>query len=40
VVSLMINQFKVELKWLHKLARELPRRAPARNPKYAKIKAE
>jgi DNA-binding PadR family transcriptional regulator len=40
MVSLMINQFKVELKWLHKLARELPRRAPARNPKYAKIEAE
>lgn len=40
VVSLMIEEFKVELKWLRKLARELPRRAPARNPEYAKIEAE
>jgi DNA-binding PadR family transcriptional regulator len=35
MVSLMIEQFKIELKWLRKLARELPRRAPARNPVYA-----
>jgi DNA-binding PadR family transcriptional regulator len=40
MVSLMIEQFKVELKWLRKLARELPRRAPARNPEYAKAEAE
>jgi DNA-binding PadR family transcriptional regulator len=40
MVSLMIEQFKVELKWLRKLARELPWRAPARNPEYAKIEAE
>jgi hypothetical protein len=40
MVSLMIEQFKVELKWLRKLERELPRRAPARNPEYAKIEAE
>jgi DNA-binding PadR family transcriptional regulator len=40
MVSLMIEQFKVELKWLRKLARELPRRAPARNPEYAKVEAE
>jgi DNA-binding PadR family transcriptional regulator len=40
MVSLMIEQFKVELKWLGKLARELPRRAPARNPEYAKVEAE
>jgi DNA-binding PadR family transcriptional regulator len=40
VVSLMIEQFRVELKWLRKLARELPRRAAARNPEYAKIEAE
>jgi DNA-binding PadR family transcriptional regulator len=37
VVSLMIEQFKVELKWLRKLARELPRRAPAGNPEYARV---
>lgn len=40
MVSLMIEQFKVELKWLRKLARELPRRGPARNPEYAKVEAE
>jgi DNA-binding PadR family transcriptional regulator len=40
MVSLMIEQFKVELKWLSKLARELPRRSPARNPEYAKVEAK
>jgi DNA-binding PadR family transcriptional regulator len=40
MVRLMIEQFKVELKWLRKLARESPRRAPARNPEYAEIEAE
>jgi DNA-binding PadR family transcriptional regulator len=40
MVSLMIEQFKLELKWLRKLARELPRRAPARNPEYAKVEAK
>jgi DNA-binding PadR family transcriptional regulator len=35
VVSLTIQQFRVELRWLRKLSRELPRRAPARNPQYA-----
>jgi DNA-binding PadR family transcriptional regulator len=40
MVSLVIEQFKVELKWLRKLARELPRRAPARNPEYAKVEAK
>jgi DNA-binding PadR family transcriptional regulator len=30
MVSLTIQQFRVELRWLGKLARELPRRAPAR----------
>ena len=35
MVSLMIEQFRTELKWLRKLARELPRRAPARHPAYA-----
>lgn len=32
MISLMIEQFKVELGWLDKVQRELPRRAPARNP--------
>jgi DNA-binding PadR family transcriptional regulator len=36
MVSLMIEQFKVELKWLRKLAKEIPLRAPARNPDYVK----
>lgn len=40
MVSLMAEQFKVELKWLRKLARELPRRAPARNPEYASVETE
>jgi DNA-binding PadR family transcriptional regulator len=35
MVSLMIEQFKVELRWLRKLSREIRRRAPARNPDYA-----
>jgi DNA-binding PadR family transcriptional regulator len=30
MVGLTIQQFRVELRWLDKLARELPRRAPAR----------
>ncbi len=34
MVTLMIEQFQIELKWLHKLERELPRRAPARHPAY------
>jgi DNA-binding PadR family transcriptional regulator len=33
-VSLMIEQFQTELAWLRKLAREIPRRAPARHPQY------
>jgi DNA-binding PadR family transcriptional regulator len=32
MVSLMIEQFKTELRWLKKLALELPRRARAKNP--------
>ena len=32
MVSLMIEQFKVELRWLRKVERELPRRAAARHP--------
>ncbi len=34
MVSLTIQQFRVELKWLAKLVREAPRRAPARRPDY------
>lgn len=34
-VSLMIEQFRTELRWLRRVARELPRRAPARYPQYA-----
>jgi DNA-binding PadR family transcriptional regulator len=34
MVSLVIEQFKLELRWLRKLKRELPRRAPARRPDY------
>jgi DNA-binding PadR family transcriptional regulator len=35
MVSLVIEQFKTELRWLDKLERELPRRAKARHPSYA-----
>ena len=35
MVSLVIEQFQVELRWLRKLSRELAHRAPARNPDYA-----
>ena len=35
MVSLMIEQFKVELRWLRKLERELPLRARAQHPSYA-----
>lgn len=35
MVSLVIEQFKVELRWLGKLKRELPRRALAQHPSYA-----
>src|SRR5258708_11008225 len=34
MVTLVIEQFRTELKWLGKLERELPRRAPARYPPY------
>ena len=34
-VSLTVAQFQTELRWLRKLARELPRRAPAKRPAYA-----
>ncbi|MFI5057812.1 MAG: PadR family transcriptional regulator [Candidatus Acidiferrales bacterium] len=39
MVSLVIEQFKVELKWLRKLTRELPRHALARNLEYARAEA-
>ena len=35
MVSLTIEQFRAELRWLAKLAREADRRAPARHPAYA-----
>jgi DNA-binding PadR family transcriptional regulator len=35
MVTLMIEQFRTELKWLRKVERELPRRAKARHPAYA-----
>lgn len=34
MVSLMIEQFRTELRWLNKLAREARHRAPARHPQY------
>ena len=40
MVSLMIEQFRTELQWLRKLARESARRAPARNPHYAGAEEE
>src|SRR5712664_2106436 len=35
MVTLMIEQFQTELKWLRKVERDLPRRAFARHPAYA-----
>jgi len=35
MVSFVIQQFKLELRWLRKLGRELPLRAAARHPSYA-----
>ncbi|HLY62649.1 MAG TPA: PadR family transcriptional regulator [Terriglobia bacterium] len=35
MVSLTIEQFRVELRWLRKLARQVSRRAPAKYPQYA-----
>ncbi|MBZ5722593.1 MAG: helix-turn-helix transcriptional regulator [Acidobacteriia bacterium] len=34
MVSLTIQQFRTELRWLRKLSREAQRRAPARNPQH------
>jgi DNA-binding PadR family transcriptional regulator len=39
MVGLAIQQFRTELRWLHKLSREVDRRAPARHPQYAEEKA-
>ena len=35
MVSLVIQQFRTELRWVRKLSREIRRRAPARHPRYA-----
>ena len=35
MVSFVIGQFNLELRWLNKLKRELPRRAHAQHPSYA-----
>ncbi len=35
MLALVVAQFRTELRWLAKLARELPRRARARHPDYA-----
>ena len=34
MITLMIEQFETELRWLRKVERELPRRGRAKNPKY------
>jgi DNA-binding PadR family transcriptional regulator len=39
MVSLVIEGFRTELRWLRKLSREVHRRAPARHPQYAEEKA-
>lgn len=36
IVTLMIEQFQTELIWLRKVQREFARRAPAKNPNYAR----
>ena len=36
MVTLMLDQFETELKWLRQVERELPNRASAKNPDYAK----
>jgi DNA-binding PadR family transcriptional regulator len=40
MVSLTIQQFRVELRWLRKLLSEAHRRAPARRPQYAETSAD
>jgi DNA-binding PadR family transcriptional regulator len=39
MVSLVIEQFRTELRWLRKRSLEVHRRAPARHPQYAEEKA-
>lgn len=34
ILSLSLDQIRVELKWLNRVVKELPRRAQARNPEY------
>ncbi len=36
MVTLMIEQFETELKWLRKIERDLPKRKSAKNPDYAR----
>ncbi len=38
MISLVMDQFELELRWLKKLERELPLRKPARHPEYASAK--
>jgi len=40
MITLVIEQFRTELRWLGKLSRELPRRARACQPKYAEAKPQ
>jgi DNA-binding PadR family transcriptional regulator len=40
MVSLTIEQFRTELRWLRKLSREIDRRAPAKNPQYSPVAEE
>jgi DNA-binding PadR family transcriptional regulator len=40
MVSLMIQQFRTELSWLRKVAKELPRRAKAKHPQYAEAEKQ
>jgi hypothetical protein len=40
MVSLMIEQFKTELRWLRKVAEELPRRAKAKHPQYTEAERQ
>ena len=35
MIELMIEQFRTELRWLKKLAQELPKRERAKRPTYA-----
>ena len=35
MISLLMEQFRTELAWLHQVESELPQRGPAKNPDYA-----